>query len=114
MIGDGEAVIAGGGSHHPAPLLLRGELQEHVGRAPLLEGARHLQVLELDEDACAREARERLGVRARCDGHEPLEALARGADVVEGRVGQNGRKGAEWPGDIRPTGMRDVDWAQPT
>jgi hypothetical protein len=47
--GDGEPMIAGAGGDDAAGALIRRELHQQIGGAALLEGARHLQVLQLDE-----------------------------------------------------------------
>ena len=108
--GDGEPVIARARRHDAAAPLSRAELQEDIGGAPLLEGARHLEVLELHEDARAGQARQRLRVRAGSGGDQTLESSGGGADIAEGDgVAQNVTAGRSWPGVMKPTGMSGVE-----
>ncbi len=81
----GQPVVAGAGRHDsPLPLHLR-EREELVRRPALFEGARHLEVLELDEAAGPSETRERFGVGAGRGVNRRAEALAGGLDVGEGQ-----------------------------
>ncbi len=64
MVGDALGVVAGGCGDDSAGGLLRSEGGDAVERATLLEGAGHLEVLELEVDLLAGEVGENLRVRA--------------------------------------------------
>src|SRR5690606_18341395 len=83
VVGDRLRVVAGAHGDDAAPPLVGGEREELVERAALLEGGGELQVLELEEDLRAREARERAAVdeRRRFDG--PGDAPRRRLHVGE-------------------------------
>ena len=53
-IGDGLRVIAGGRSDNADGALRSGQGQHSVEGTPFLEGARHLQVFELQVNGCSR------------------------------------------------------------
>ncbi len=78
---DAQAVVARAGRDDAAPALVGGELQEQVGRAALLEGARHLQVLQLDVDARAGHRGEGLRVGAGRLGDDAGQPRAGRPDV---------------------------------
>ena len=108
--GHGEPMVARAGRHHSSPPLVLTEHEQNIGSAALLEGARHLQVLELHEDARARQSRERLRIGAGSGRDQTLESSGGGADIVEGDgVAQNVRAGRAWPGVMKPTGMSGVE-----
>jgi len=111
---DREPVVAGAGGDDALAAGVGAQLQQQIGGAALLERARHLEVLELDEAARVRELRERLGVRARGldDGvaqSQPRRLDGRDVDAV--RVHQKGSAGSPRLGVIQPTGMSAVDCA---
>src|SRR5437867_1161479 len=114
--GHGQRVVAGAGGHDAPAALCRRELEQEVGGAALLEGARHLKVLELDEDARAGQSRQRLRVGARRGGDGAAEARPRRADVVDRRgdaaPGHGGAITCRRDGDWSPIGMKGVEWAQ--
>ena len=92
--GHGEAVVARARRHDAAASLGGTELEQGIGGAALLERARHLEVLELDEDARAGHGRQRLRMRAGRDVDDAVEPGARRPDVVEGHDGAPLRTGA--------------------
>ena len=92
--GHGEAVVARARRHDAAASLGGTELEQGIGGAALLEGARHLEVLELDEDARPGHGRQRLRMRARRDVDAAVESGARRPDVVEGHDSGAAQKGS--------------------
>ena len=77
VVGDSLRVVAGArGDHTPCALLQR-ERGDAVERAPLLEGARHLQVFELQEDLLTGERGQRDRVRTRGEIDGVANALTR-------------------------------------
>jgi hypothetical protein len=110
--GDGQTMVPRAGRDDSPPPLLGAELQQQVGGAALLEGAGHLQVLQLHETARAGELRQRLRVRAgRLDDGvaQPTPGGLDGGDVD--RVHQKGTTGSLVEGDIHATGMKGVECA---
>src|SRR5690606_1498704 len=84
MIGDALRVVAGRrGDGSPFPLLGRQALED-VGGAALLEGAGHLEVLELDENLRPGELAEGDGAAARRLRNQRADPLPRLEDVVRG------------------------------
>src|SRR2546427_8405879 len=81
--GDGEPVVAGARRDDPAGALRGVELEQEVGGPAVLERARHLEVLELDEAPCAAELRERLRVGAGRLVDGALEALSGAVEIGE-------------------------------
>ena len=86
VVGDALGVVAGGGGDDAAGGLVGSEGGDAVERAALLEGAGHLQVLELEVDLAAGEAGEDLRVRAGGEVDGAADAFACGLDVGEGDV----------------------------
>ena len=84
VIGDRLRVVPGARANDAAAALFAGERHELIAGAALLEGARHLQVLELEPELAARRARERLAVGAGRDEDAVGDALAGGFDVLKG------------------------------
>ena len=99
--GHGEAVVARARRHDAAASLGGVELEQDIGGAALLEGARHLEVLELDEDARAGHARQRLRVGAGGDvddrrrGGRAPPARRRGSRSGD----QKGSTARSWPAE---------------
>src|SRR5215469_4554626 len=79
-------MIARAGGNDTALCLLGRERGDLVQRSAFLEAARHLQILELQEDALTALARERLRTRAGCPVDRTVEALAGCLDVSEREV----------------------------
>ena len=87
VVGDALGMVAGGRRHHARLLGLGCEVCEEVAGAPLLERARELQVLELQEHVGARDLRDGVRSRGRCLGDCPGDR-GRGCLDVGGRHGQ--------------------------
>jgi hypothetical protein len=84
VIGDGLGVVAGAGGDEATLALGGGEGEELVERPPLLVGAGHLQVVELQERLRPGEARQGLGARAGGEVDLVADASARLLDVLQG------------------------------
>src|SRR2546426_1032546 len=84
--GDGEPVVAGARRDDPAGALRGVELEQEVGGPAVLERARHLEGLELDEAPCAADLRERLRVGAGRLVDGALEALSGAVDRKSTRL----------------------------
>ena len=87
MIRDRLGVIAGAHRDHAALALRLGERGKLVQRAALLEGRRELQVLELEVQLAAGEARERVAGEERRALDRAFDARRRGADGLDRKHG---------------------------
>jgi hypothetical protein len=84
MISDGLRMVAGRSRDHAARALLGRQLKQFVERAAFLVGGGELQILELEPDFGADELRQRAANQHRRADDGSLDALGRGADVVDG------------------------------
>ena len=119
MIGDTLRMIAGGRRDHTALALLIAKKQQCVARAALLEAAGALQVIELAEDVCAGQLRQRDRLDARRLVDAAADAFARRLDVRRGhrrlggqRRGRHGRhaNGSSTPGFAALSTRRNSCW----
>src|SRR5258706_15661337 len=76
-------MVARAHCHYPALSLGVGQRQQLVERAPLLEGSGELQVLELEVELAAGEARQRPARQERRERHRAFDARRRSADGLE-------------------------------
>ena len=83
MVGDRLGVVAGAHRDDAAAALRVGQREQLVQRAALLEGGGELQVLELEEDLGAGEARQRAAVDQRRVLDRALQAARGGADIFQ-------------------------------
>jgi len=83
VIGDGLSMIAGAHGNHTAPALGVGQGRELVERAALLERSGELQVLELEVELAAGDARQRLARQERGALNRAFDARRRGADGLQ-------------------------------
>jgi hypothetical protein len=85
-MGEADAVASSGGGHHAARPLRFTHGQQLVEGDARLEAARHLEALQLEEDAAARPRGERGGGLQRCVTDVRGDALAR----LEDGLGRDG------------------------
>jgi len=83
VVGEALAVVAGRGRDHPAPALVRRQLEELVEGAPLLVGGGELQVLELHPHLGARNLRQGLGMAAGSAFDLAVDPRGGGFDIGE-------------------------------
>ena len=104
--GHGEAMVARARRHDAAASLVGTELEQGIRGAALLERARYLEVLELEEDTRAGHRRQRLRERAGRDVDDAVEPGARRPDVVEGHGRAPLRRGGRPDRGRRSGGQR--------